>query len=132
MLRNRCTWILSALIPVLSMAGAEVIAQGFIDNFNRPDQDGPPAGWSAFRGEWTITDGALVGESSNFDNNTLREAWIWAGQPPVELPSALELSFDMNFLTDSNVGDRNGRHAGVFLCSSRPTPRWDRGGGING
>ncbi|MCH2368333.1 MAG: carboxypeptidase-like regulatory domain-containing protein, partial [Planctomycetes bacterium] len=132
MLRNRCTWILSALIPVLSMAGAEVIAQGFIDNFNRPDQDGPPAGWSAFRGEWTITDGALVGESSNFDNNTLREAWIWAGQPPVELPSALELSFDMNFLTDSDVGDRNGRHAGVFFCSSRPTHRWDREGGING
>jgi len=132
MLRNRCTWFLSALIPVLSMAGPQVIAQGFIDNFNRPDQANPPAGWSAFRGEWTITDGALVGESSDFDNNPLREAWIWAGQPPVELPSALELSFDMSFLTDSNVGDGNGRHAGVFFCSSRPTHRWDREGGING
>ncbi|HBO51580.1 MAG TPA: hypothetical protein DD471_06315, partial [Planctomycetes bacterium] len=132
MFRNRCTWFSIALISVLAMVAPQVLSQGFIDNFNRPDQDGPPGDWTAFRGEWTITDGSLVGESSDFDNNTLREAWIWAGQPPVELSSDLEFSFDMNFLTDSNVGDLNGRHAGVFFCSSRPTHRWDREGGING
>ena len=132
MFRNRCTWFSIALISVLAMVAPQVLSQGFIDNFNRPDQDGPPGDWTAFRGEWTITDGSLVGESSDFDNNPLREAWIWAGQPPVELSSDLEFSFDMNFLTDSNVGDLNGRHAGVFFCSSRPTHRWDREGGING
>jgi len=132
MFRNRCTWFSIALISVLAMVAPQVLSQGFVDNFNRPDQAGPPEDWTAFRGEWTITDGSLVGESSDFDNNPLREAWIWAGQPPVELSSDLELSFDMNFLTDSNVGDRNGRHAGVFFCSSRPTHRWDRAGGING
>ena len=116
MFRNRCTWFSIALISVLAMAAPQFLSQGFVDNFNRPDQDGPPEDWTAFRGEWTITDGSLVGESSDFDNNPLREAWIWAGQPPVELSSDLELSFDMNFLTDSNVGDRNGRHAGVFFC----------------
>ena len=132
MFRNRCTWFSIALISVLAMAAPQVLSQGFVDNFNRPDQDGSPEDWTAFRGEWTITDGSLVGESSDFDNNPLREAWIWAGQPPVELSSDLELSFDMSFLTDSNVGDGNGRHAGVFFCSSRPTHRWDREGGING
>ena len=106
MFRNRCTWFSIALVSVLSMAGAQVIAQGFIDNFNRSDQAGPPEGWTAFRGEWTITDGSLVGESSDFDNNPLREAWIWAGDPPlvllndptVESSSTFELSFDMDFL----------------------------------
>ena len=132
MFQHRFTWIAIAVVSVLSIVGSRAVAQGFVDNFNQADQVSPPAGWSVFRGEWTITDGTLAGESSNFDNNPMREAWIWAGQPALEFPADLDLSFDMNFLTDSNVGDRNGRHAGVMFCSSRSTFRWDREGGITG
>ena len=55
MLRKRCTGFSIALISVLAMAAPQVLSQGVVDNFNRPDQDGPPEDWTAFRGEWTIT-----------------------------------------------------------------------------
>ncbi|MFP6631872.1 MAG: hypothetical protein VCD16_04505, partial [Planctomycetota bacterium] len=125
MFRNRCTWFSIALVSVLSMAGPQVIAQGFIDNFNRPDQAGPPEEWTAYRGEWTLASGSLVGEASAANGSLSTEAWIWAGQPPLEEPSSLELYFDMNFLPDSTSVDEVGRHAGVMFCASTPTHRWD-------
>ena len=120
--------ILSSLLVCL-----DARAQGFLDNFNRSDRGGLALGdWTVFRGEWRISEGALVGESSIFDNTPLLEAWIWAGQPEFELPSTFGLSFEMDFLTDSNVRDVNGRHAGVMFCSTIPTHRWDSAGGIGG
>ena len=125
MFRNRCTWFSIALISVLAMAVPQVLSQGFVDNFNRPDQDGPPEEWTVFRGEWTLASGALVGEASAADSSPSTEAWIWAGQPALEESSSLELRFDMNFLSDSSSEDGVGRHAGVMFCASTPTHRWD-------
>ncbi|MEC9348896.1 MAG: hypothetical protein VX387_04165, partial [Planctomycetota bacterium] len=132
MLQSRLYYFFTGFILAAWLAGSQASAQGFIDNFNRPNQDTPPVGWTAFRGEWGISEGSLAGESSEADSNTLREAWIWAGAPPIEMPSTMGLSFDMNFLIGPNAGDGAGRHAGVMFCSTSPTHRWDRETGISG
>ena len=90
MLQSRLYYFFTGFILVVWLVGSQANAQGVIDNFNRPNQDTPPAGWTAFRGEWGISEGSLAGESSEADGNTLREAWIWAGDPPVEMPSTMD------------------------------------------
>ncbi len=132
MLQSRLYYFFTGFILVVWLVSSQANAQGVIDNFNRPNQDTPPAGWTAFRGEWGISEGSLAGESSEADGNQLREAWIWAGDPPVEMPSTMGLSFDMNFLTGPNTEDGVGRHAGVMFCSTSSTHRWDEEAGTSG
>lgn len=93
-------------------------ASSFTDDFERPD--GPIDNWTVYQvpGTWNLAAGELTTGPS------AEERWIWAGEPPVILPSRQIIEFDMRFLgLGNNAGV--GRHAGVAFCSTSPTHRYD-------
>ena len=99
------------LVPALLVPALLVAQNEFNDSFAHPD--GPPRDWSIHSGSWGVAGGRLRCE--------IPEAWIWAGQTPIELAGDFDLSLEVGFPTVP--GDGVGRHGGIMFFASDAATR---------
>jgi len=77
----------------------------------------PPQFWTPFSGDWELSDGRLVTQTSGQEN------WIWAGNPAVVIQGDLDARLNLEFA--SIPDDEIGRHGGIMFFSSVATHRYD-------
>jgi len=90
-------------------------SQLFVDDFERAD--GPVDGWTAVNGPWMIQSGQAVAGPPNGP-----DMYLFGGDPAQVLPENYRLSFDVDPIEPSQVGDI-GRHFGVFFNFDAATHR---------